>query len=345
MQAKNTKAPFDDTPEIEQIEAIINSWQRPGLPTGLKDLIQVSEHENVIELSRLVGERQAKIQSSRYKSQLEVKVIGWLYDFIRTNVKRGRVFDLRQVLQQGSADCTGYAKLFTLLGRLFGLDAGVIEVVIDNKGRLVPHTAILVRLSDGRLRFIDLWYGSKNIKHKRIGLQVKQKGRWRIEDVELKELDNLKEVCYLPDPCVDAITLYIRGNQHLNRQEFDTAIEHYSKAIKLYPGNARFFYNRAIAYENLEEQEKAEADYAQALCNDAAIIRIIATEHDEVTSLLDLDAKGIDSLAQEIYLLYKGFATGKEVTPAAVAKRFGLSEGETRALLSSVEAKLATGSE
>ena len=46
-----------------------------------------------------------------------------------------------------------------------------------------------------------------------------------------------------------------------------------------------------------------------------------------------------------MYLPYKGFATGKEVTPATVAKRFGLSEAETRAIVSSVESKLATGSE
>jgi len=345
MQANNMIASFEDTPEIEQLEAAINNWQRPEMPEGLKDLTQPPSRENVIELSRLVRKRLAKIQSSRYKSQLEVKVISWLYDFIRANVKRGKVFDLHRVLQQGSADCTGYAKLFTLLGRLFSLDTGVIEVVMDNKGRLVPHTAILTRLSDGRLRFIDLWYGSKNIKHKRVGLQAKQGGRWRITDMELEELKNRKEVRYLPDPCVDAITLYIRGNQYLNRQEFDSAIEHYSKAIELYPGNARLFYNRAIAYENLGEHKNAASDYAQALHNTASIMRILATEHDEVTSLIDLDAKGIDSLAQEMYLLHKGFATGREVKPATVARRFGLSETETRAILSSVEAELAAGSE
>ncbi|GAI66635.1 unnamed protein product, partial [marine sediment metagenome] len=63
----------------------------------------------------------------------------------------------------------------------------------------------------------------------------------------------------------------------------------------------------------MDEYEKANADYAQALRDDAAMIRIIATEHDEVISLLDLDAKGIDSLAQGMYLLYRGFATGREV--------------------------------
>ena len=81
-----------------------------------------------------------------------------------------------------------YAKLFTLLGRLFGLDAGIIEVIVDNAGRYVPHTAALVKLSDNHLRFVDLWYGSKNIRHKRIGLQVKQGDALSIEDIEMRKL-------------------------------------------------------------------------------------------------------------------------------------------------------------
>ncbi len=92
------------------------------------------------------------------------------------------------------------------------------------------------------------------------------------------------------------------------------------------------------------EHQKAGVDYEQALCDDAAIIRILAGEHTEVISLLDLDARGIDNLAQEMYLFYRGFATGKEVPLASVARRFDLSETETRAILSSVEAKLAIGS-
>jgi tetratricopeptide (TPR) repeat protein len=218
---------------------------------------------------------------------------------------------------------------------------GVIEVVMDNAGRYVPHTAALVRLENRRWRFIDLWYGSKNIRHQRVGLQTKQGGAWQIEDLDLKELSSREEVCYLPDPCVDAITLYIRGNRHLEEQEYDAAIGCYSEAIRLYPSNARFCYNRAIAYENLGEHERAKADYAHALSDDAAIIRILATEHDEVISLLGLDARGIDSLAQEMYLLYHGFTTGREVPLSRVARRFGLSEVETKAVLSSVEAELA----
>ena len=60
-------------------------------------------------------------------------------------------------------------------------------------------------------------------------------------------------------------------------------------------------------------------------------------EHDEVISLLDLDARGIGSLAQEMHLLHKGFTTGKEVPLVAIARRFGLPEDETKNILSSVE--------
>jgi len=331
---------FDDAPGMEQVEEVINGWQRPELPDGLKHLARNLGKGSIIELARLARESLGRIESNRHRSQLETKVVSWLYDFIRANVKRGRVFDLGEVLQQGNADCLGYAKLFTLLGRLFGLDAGVVEVVIDNSGRYVPHTAVLVRLGNCHWRLVDLWYGSKNIKHKRVGLMAKRGGVWRVEDLELRGLGKLGEICYLPDSYVDAITLYIRGNRCLNRQEFDTAVECYSSALRLYPANARFLYNRAIAYENLGEYEKANADYAQAFHDDAAIIRILATEHDEVVSLLDLDARGIGNQAQAIYLLYKGFTTGKGVPLAAVARKFGLSEAGARNILSSVEARL-----
>ena len=339
VQAEDTTMPFEDTPDMKRVEAIINSWQRPELPIRWRYLVEGS----VVKLAHMVSEGLDEIRSGGYKGRLEVGLIGWLYDFIRANVKRGRVFDLGQVLLQGSADCVGYAKLFTLLGRLFGLDVGVIEVVMDNAGRYVPHTAVLVRLENRRWRFIDLWYGSKNIRHQRVGLQTKQGGAWQVEDLDLKELGSREEVCYLPDPYINAITLYIRGNRYLEGQEYDAAIDCYSRAIRLYPGNAKLYYNRAIAYENFGEHERAKADYAHALSGDAAIIRILATEHDEVISLLGLDAKGIDSLAQEMYLFYHGFATGREVPLPRVARRFGLSEAEAKAILSSVEAELAIG--
>jgi tetratricopeptide (TPR) repeat protein len=199
----------------------------------------------------------------------------------------------------------------------------------------------MVRLSGDGLRFIDLWYGSQNIRHKRLGLQVKRDGKWQIEDVDYKELKSLEEVSYLPDSCVDGITSYIIGNRHLKNGESDSAIRSYAKALELYPGNPRFWYNRAIAYERIGEVEKAEADYAQALYNEDAITRVLAREHEEVIALLRLDAKAIDSKAQDMYLLYRGFATGRKVSMPAVARRFGLSENEARAIIYAVEEKVS----
>ena len=31
--------PFDDAPEMRQVEAVIDGWQRPGLPNSLKHLV------------------------------------------------------------------------------------------------------------------------------------------------------------------------------------------------------------------------------------------------------------------------------------------------------------------
>lgn len=270
----------------------------------------------------------------------KIKAVDWLYELIRANVKRGRVFDLVKVLREGIADCLGYAKLFTLLARRLGLDAGVIEVVIDNSGRYVPHTAALVRLSRQRWRCLDLWYGSNNIRHRRIGLRVKQGGTWQTADIDQPKPASL-EVSYLADSCINAVTLYIRGNRHLSRQEFASAIRCYSKAIELYPGNARFFYNRAVAYDNSGRPEKAAADYRQALSDESAVTRLLAREHDGVISLINLDAEGIDKLAQEMYLLHRGFTTGKASRLEFLARRFGFSKKETEAILSATEARLA----
>jgi len=343
MTVESMIIPFDDAPTIDGVKAVIADWQSPGLPDGMKHFAPVLNGGGVVELACLFRESLSGAKGLRDRSRLEAAIVDWLCDLVRANVKRGRVFEMGEVLEEGRADCLGYAKLFTLLGRWFGLDVGVIEVVVDNAGRYVPHTAVLVRLT-GRWRIVDLWYGSGNIRHRRLGLRVRQGETWSIRDLELKELGDWDEVCYLPDTCIDAITLYIRGNRYLERKEFQAAIECYSLAIELYPGNARFFYNRAIACENLGRPGKAVADYKQALSGGAALIRILATEHAEVISLLDLDDRKIGGLAQEIYLLHRGFVTGRKVPLARVARKSGLSEAATRALLSLVEARLAAGS-
>ncbi len=61
--------------------------------------------------------------------------------------------------------------------------------------------------------------------------------------------------------------------------------------------------------------------------------------HAKVT--IQLDDAGVDSRSQAMYLLHKGIATGRGLDPKAIARKFGLSEAETGAILSSVESLLS----
>ena len=273
------------------------------------------------------------MQGVRLRKQFEKLLIGWLYGFVRLNLKRGRFFDLREVLGAGQADCLGYAKIFTVLGRLCGLDMGVVEIIIDNRGRVVPHTATLVKLADGSCQFIDFWYGSLDIRHRRLGLSVKQDEQWRIEDLDFNGLNSAGEISYLPDYCVDAITLYIEGNRSLKNRDYNGAVKHYSQAISLYPQNARLFYNRAVAYENLGELEKARADYARALRDNSSILRTLAAQPEDIVGLIKLDESNIPEPVQYIYLLHRGFITGRRVSTEKIARKTGLDARQVSAIL------------
>jgi tetratricopeptide (TPR) repeat protein len=288
----------------------------------------------------------ASSQTTEKEMKSELAMSNWLYDLIRRNVKRGRFFQLRDVLLHQQADCLGYAKLVNRLGQRFGLDIGIVEVVIDNGGRYTPHYIDLVKLSSGRRQFMDLWYGSRDIRHRRLGAQVKEEGRWQIKDLDWGELEKAEDIKGLPQRSVDGITYYILGNRHLergirgaDRRELDRAIAHYSKAINLYPGYARAYFNRAIAYENEGEYEKARLDYAQALRDEASQIRVLAREHEEVIQLMELDRANIGMKEQEIYVLRKGFITGEQMASADVAKRYGISESEVDDIILAIEAR------
>jgi len=279
----------------------------------------------------------------------ELAILNCLYDLIKRNVKRGRIFQLRDVLLHQQADCLGYAKLLSSLGPRFGLDIGIVEVVIDNGGRYTPHYINLIKLSSGRRQFMDLWYGSRDIRHRRIGAQVKEGRRWRIKDLDWDELEEVEDIRGLPSTSVDGITHYILGNRHLergirdtDREKLDSAIADYSKAINLYPGYARAYFNRAIAYENEGKYEKACLDYAQALGDDASQIRVLATEHEEVIQLMELDRANIGMKGQETYLLRRGFITGEQMSSADIAKHYGISESEVDDIISAIETKCAT---
>lgn len=282
-------------------------------------------------------------KTSRGKARLS----NWLYDLVKRNVKRGRFFQLKDVLIHQQADCLGYAKLLDQLGKRLALDIGIAEVVIDNAGRYTPHYVNLVKLSSDKWQLMDGWYGSRDIRHRRIGAQVKEEGRWQIKDLDWNELEEVKDIRGLPRKAVDGITYYILGNRHLekgiregDREKLDSAIAHYTTAINLYPGYARAYFNRAIAYENKGEYDKASLDYAQALRDESSQIRVLAREHEDIVGLMELDRANIGMKEQEIYLLKKGFMTGEEIASVEVAKQYAISASEVDKIISAIEAKL-----
>ena len=161
---------------------------------------------------------------------------------------------------------------------------------------------------------------------------------------ELEEVEDLKG---LPHKAIEGITYYILGNRHLqrgiqdkNREELDDAIAHYIRAIGLYPGYARAHFNRAIAYENKGEYDRAAWDYAQALRDETSQLRVLAREHEDVVSLMQLDRANIGIGEQEIYLLWKGFITGEPMASADIATRYGMSKNEIDRIISAIETKL-----
>jgi tetratricopeptide (TPR) repeat protein len=333
-----------------KLDEILSQWSLPPIPPRLRPITKKYQDRklNLKDLGNWVREELTQTQDTVKREKIELATLDWLYEFIRGNVKRGRVFELDQVVNQRIADCLGYVKMFQLLGKEFGLDIGIVEVVIDNAGRYVPHPISILRLAGKRYQFIDPWYGSKDISHQRIGAQVREKGKWLIKDVNRDELEKLTDVKGLPTGCVDAITYYIIGNRHLEQgihysdeKELRKAIDTYDKAIKLYPQNARFYFNRAVAYENIGEKEKAAGDYAQALKDEASQIRVLAREYEESTQLIELDQRDISLQKQEIYLLRKGFSTGKENSAEDVASQYGISAEEVERIISEIEAKFS----
>ncbi len=329
----------------DEIDKRLDQWSLPNIPE-LPIKGEVSEL-TVKELEQQVNKILSQMQSSEEKAKAELITTNWLYNAVRANVKRGRLFRLGEVLNQGYADCLGYTKLLTLLGRKFGLDIGTIEVTIDNRGRYVPHYINLVRLADGRQLFPDLWYGSSNITHLRIGVRVKRKNKWELKDIDWGELKMVSDIDSLPQKCVSAITYYVLGNRHLeagirlsNHKELDKAIKCYNQAIKLYPQNARFYFNQAVCYENKGRKREAISDYAQALQDESSQIRVLARQHEEIVNLIELDERDIPPWEQEIYLLRNGFITGTEMATKNIAQKCGLSEEEVKHTLPRVEAKL-----
>ena len=313
---------------MANLESTLAGWYVPALPVepGRSDIQEPDlEAVRVLISQRLAGDVEDR-------SRIQIAVAEWLYSLVRSNVKRGRVFELDEVLSTRRADCLGYARLFAALSSGFGLESGIVEVLIDSMGRYVPHHVNLLNLYNGKYRFIDAWYGSTDISHRRIGALVDGKPR----DVNREEISGIHDLRGLPESCIEAIALYIRGNRCLERDELDKAIEYYSAAIELYPGNSRAFYNRALAYERKGEGAQAKLDYARAFQDEASLIRVLATIR-ELEGLIQLDEKGIGVKEQDIYLWHKGFKTGMTVECEEIARKYGISAGDVNKVISRVE--------
>lgn len=295
-------------------------------------------------LARSIQLRISRSIETSEKATMEQAAMDWLYTALRANILRGRVFELQRIITERRADCLGYARLFEILGRNLGLDIGIAEVIVDNSGRYVPHFVNLLQLSDGTAMFIDAWYGSTNIMHSRIGLQVRQKGNWLLKDIDFNELGDFASLRGIPPRCVYGTTLFALGNRHLekglrgdNGVELGHALQYYNTAIALYPENVRFYFNRAIALENAGMMAEAKSDYEAALADEDRLVRVLATQHEEVVGLIALDEKRISASHQRLYLLHKGFLTGTRVSIADVAHKNNLTVQEVQEVISRVE--------
>ncbi len=243
------------------------------------------------------------------RSSIEEELVDWLFALVRHNVKRGRVWDLFDVLSQRRADCLGYAQLFTILAKDFGLDAGVIEVLRDSRGSYVPHVICMVRLANGRKRLVDPWYGSSDIRHRLVVVRVKQRGKLILKSLTMKGLESASEILGLSREQICGIEFYILGNFFFDRGMKDEAIDCYDLSIWLYPSHPRALFNRAVALESMGREESAKEDYQRVFSMKQSLPRILGNIN-EIEQLIELDEEKLDDFDQQVYLLRRGFVTG-----------------------------------
>jgi tetratricopeptide (TPR) repeat protein len=327
---------FLDSPRPDRLVGAVNEWQRLVLPERLNTILEKTEEKDLWNRFLCLKEKLKEENYVRARSRFEKPLVEWIYASIRLNIKRGRIYKLTEVLDTGKADCLGYAKLFTVLGRCCGLDLGVVEVITDIRGMNVPHTVTLVRLTEGRRQIVDFWYGSTNIQHKRLGLNVKRGNKWQIEDIDYESIKEAEDISYLPDYAANAITLYVEGNRYLKAGDYAGSLKQYTRAIQIYPVNARVFYNRAIAYEYLGYPEKAREDYARALLDESSTSRTLATQPEDIEDLIRLDEEKIPELEQQVFLLHQGFVTGRKLVPSKIARRLKLTPEKIKDILDAI---------
>ncbi|MDD5127380.1 MAG: tetratricopeptide repeat protein [Dehalococcoidales bacterium] len=309
------------------LETALSRWQIPALPA---DMTADAAKPDIITLVSVV--RQYLAAGAADQSRRQVAVAEWLTKVVRRNIKRGRIFELSEVLSAGRADCLGYVQVLAALGDKFGLPLGIVEVLMDNAGRYVPHYVNLITLTDGTCRFIDAWYGATDIRHRRMAGLVDG----TVRDFNYEELPDIKRLEGLPGSCLEALLLYIRGNRHLARGEYGAAIAEYTRAISLYPANSRIYYNRAVAREKKGDLENSAADYAKAFKDEAGLIRVLARVGD-LEPLIKLDEAGISEEGQDIYLWHKGYKTGAPVGDGEISRRSDLPLVKVKEIINEVE--------
>lgn len=267
------------------------------------------------------------------------QLVDWLFTLVRHNIKRGRVWELSDVLSQRRADCLGYARILTVLAAHFGIDAGVVEVVQDNRGSYVPHYVCLVNLSGKKRRLIDGWYGSANIHHRLLTARVKEGDSWVTRQLSMKTLAAHPDVSGLSGEQVCGISLYVLGNSYLSQANDGEALRCYNSSLWLYPGNSRTLFNRAIVLERMGEDKEAQQGYRQAMSTESSVARVLATTED-IEQLIDLDERGIPEAEQSVYLMRNGFITGKGEEWEHIAQALGDSVPGVQAKYKSVEKAL-----
>ena len=326
---KNHRTEKPDTQDRALLVDTWRTWHIPEIPASLSP--DTIDRHSLALCASAIQKQLTEARDILQKKTVEGLFIDWLYSTVRYNIKRSRTYELHEVLHSGKADCLGYARLFASLGTLFGVKLGVIEVLIDNAGRHVPHYVNLTHLADNSRRFIDLWYGSTDIRHRRIAALI----NGTVNDINMRDINDTDKIEGLPGNYIRALTLYIKGNRFLEHDDMDDAIACYSEAIGLYPGNSRIWFNRAIAYERRKKFEDAQHDYAVAFKDNAGIIRIMANI-EELEELIRLDENHIAEREQDIYLYYKGFKTGEPATCELTGKKYGITAEETTGIISRI---------
>ena len=314
-----------------QVRENLRDWEMIPAPTGLPEVPQIEE------LAKQARASLSKIERPESRASFESQLLNWLYALVRHNIKRGRVWELSDVLTQRRADCLGYARLLTFLTREFGLDYGVVEVVQDISRRYVPHYVCLVNLADGGKRLLDPWYGSADMRHRILAACLP--GQPLPRQFTMKALQQAERIGGLAPEQVAGLSFYILGNSYLARGEAAQAVECYDISLWLYADNPRTLFNRAIGLETLGKVEQAQENYRHAFSIPSSLIRLMATvEH--IEPLIELDEKGVDELSQQVYLLRQGFVTGRQECWSEVARRCGLTPAEARRSHDSTLARL-----